>query len=63
MLARLPARARLPLEAAESTLRRQIMKRILIISALIFSLCSSLAYGENPLLSKEFWETATVGGC
>ena len=36
------------------------MKRILIVSALICSLCSSLAYGENPLLSDAFWKTATV---
>ena len=36
------------------------MKRILIISALICSLCSSFAYGENPLLSIKFWKTASV---
>jgi ankyrin repeat protein len=36
------------------------MKRILIISALTFLLCSSLAYGENPLPSGGFWKTATV---
>ena len=40
--------------------RRRIMKKILIISALMCSLCSSLAYGENPLLSDAFWKTATV---
>ena len=36
------------------------MKRILISFVLIFSLCSSLAYGENTLLSAKFWKTATV---
>ncbi len=36
------------------------MKRILIISALTSSLFSTLAYGENLLLSPKFWETASV---
>ena len=36
------------------------MKKILLVSALIGSLCSSLAYGEKPLLSIEFWITATL---
>ena len=36
------------------------MKRIVIISVLACSLCSSLAYGENALLSEAFWKTATV---
>jgi len=36
------------------------MKKTLLVYALICSLCSSLAYGENPLLSDAFWETATA---
>ena len=36
------------------------MKTAMVISTLIFSLCSSLAYGEHPLLLAKFWQTATV---
>ena len=36
------------------------MKKMLLVSALMCSLCSSLAYGENPLPSGDFWKTATV---
>ena len=36
------------------------MKTAIVISTLIFSLCSSLADGELPLLSAKFWQTATV---
>ncbi|MDF7824401.1 ankyrin repeat domain-containing protein [Pontiellaceae bacterium B12227] len=36
------------------------MKKILTISALTCSLFSSLAYGENLLLSPDFWETASA---